>query len=67
MYGMWLLNNGTVRTLPGKLVGVGDELKVIDLEASWIEQDWTRPSISVVLPLILFECDRVVLICRIRD
>jgi hypothetical protein len=54
------------RTVPGKLVGVGTEWKVIDLERSEIEQDWTHLSMSVYL-WALFECVRVVLLCRIRD
>jgi hypothetical protein len=34
IYELWLLSNGTARTLPGELVGVGSKWKVIDLEAS---------------------------------
>jgi hypothetical protein len=39
---VWLLNKETAHSQQGKLVGVRSQWNVFDLDASGIEQDWTR-------------------------
>lgn len=63
---VWLVNSGTMCILLGKLVVVGSEWKIINIETSQMEKDWIRLSVSVWL-CGMFECACVVLLYQICD